>query len=189
MASKVDQSRACAEGDIAGHDINNTTINNFTAPQAAKVIEQLLQKLHAEMEQDQKVHDTIERLQRFHRQRSHDGVNGLEAKLQAGNREAEYLDAIEMKEMFAKLLEEWSLYASAQQIFAYLLARAEQQFRSIILPQLHELDIISVNKLMTEFIVEPTVNECGASVFEVDHNVAMGMIYWLAEQCFVRWHK
>ncbi len=27
--------------------------------------------------------------------------------------------------MFAKLLERWSLYASAQQIFVYLLARAD----------------------------------------------------------------
>ncbi|WP_368039360.1 MULTISPECIES: ABC-three component system protein [unclassified Tardiphaga] len=37
--------------------------------------------------------------------------------------------------------------------------------------------------------MEPTVSECGASVFEIDHNTALGMVYWLAEQCFVRWHR
>ncbi|MEA2876057.1 MAG: hypothetical protein QOF14_1253 [Hyphomicrobiales bacterium] len=185
---RVDQSQAHAQRDIVGRDLNQTT-NNYAAPQAAGVIEQLLVKLHHEMEQDVKVRDTIERLQRFYTQRAHDGINGLQAKLTAGGRESSYLDAIEMKEMFAKLLERWSLYASAQQIFVHLLARAERQFNDVILPQLGVLDVTGGNKLVFDLIVEPTVTECGASVFEIDHNTAMGMIYWLAEQCFVRWHK
>ena len=94
-----------------------------------------------------------------------------------------------MKEMFAKLLDQWSLYASAQQIFVFLLARAERQFNDIILPQVPVLDAVGINKLTNELIVEPAVIECGASVFELDHNTALGMVYWLAEQCFVRWHK
>jgi hypothetical protein len=184
----VDQSHAGAARDIVGRDINNTTINN-AAPRAAGIVEQLLQKLSAEKNHDQKVRDTIARLQRYYVQRAHDGVTGLEAKLKAAGREQQYIDAIEMKEMFAKLLEQWSLYASAQQIFVYLLARAERQFNDIILPQIPTLDLVGVNKLMRHLIIEPTVRDCGASVFEIDDNTAMGMIYWLAEQCFVRWHE
>ncbi len=148
-----------------------------------------MQKLNAELEGDEQVRHTIEKLQRYYTNRARDGVVGLEAKLIKAGREQTYLDAIEMKEMFAKLLEQWSLYASAQQIFVYLLARAERQFNDLILPQIPALDTAGVNALVNDLIVEPTVMECGASVFEIDHNTAMGMIYWLAEQCFVRWHK
>jgi hypothetical protein len=183
--SSTDQSGSCAGGNIAGRDINTTIIQAH----AAGVVEQLLQKLKIEKEQDQQSTERIERLQRYYVQRAHDGVNGLEAKLARSGRQQTYLDAIETKEMFAKLLEQWSLYASAQQIFVFLLARAERLFNDIVLPQISNLSSVEVNQLMNELIIEPTVQECGASVFEVDHNVAMGMVYWLAEQCFIRWHE
>jgi C-terminal domain 9 of the ABC-three component (ABC-3C) systems len=186
-SSGVNQTGASASGNIAGRDVNTTVVN--VASQAAGIVEQLLQKLKIEKDQDQTSMERIERLQRFYIQRAHDGVNGLEAKLAHCGRQDSYLDAIEMKEMFAKLLEKWSLYFSAQQIFVYLLARAERHFNDIILPQIPDLSPVQVNQLMNRLIVEPTVQDCGASVFEIDHNVAMGMIYWLAEQCFVRWHK
>jgi C-terminal domain 9 of the ABC-three component (ABC-3C) systems len=70
-----------------------------------------------------------------------------------------------------------------------LLARAERQFNDVILPQVTKLDAVGINQLTNELIVEPAVMECGASVFQLDHNTALGMVYWLAEQCFVRWHK
>jgi hypothetical protein len=184
---RVDQSEARAEGDIAGRDVNKT-INNFAAPREATVVEQLLVRLNAEIEQNQQVRSTIERLQRFYERRAHDGVVGLQAKLEVAGREGEYEDAIEMKEMFVKLLERWSLYHSAQHIFAHLLARAEVTFKSVILPRVGADSDVVINQMVLERIVEPTVGECGASVFEVDHMTAMGMIYWLAEQCFVRWH-
>jgi hypothetical protein len=184
--SGVDQTRASAGRDIAGRDIN-TTINN--APYAAGVVEKLLEKLQVETEHDQHSRERIERLQRYYIKRAHDGIVGLEAKLTQAGRQASYMDAIEMKEMFAKLLEQWSLYGSAQQIFVFLLARAERHFNDIILPQLSDMSAVEINQLMNELIVEPTVQDCGASVFEMDHNVAMGMVYWLAEQCFVRWHE
>jgi hypothetical protein len=188
VSGVVDQSGARAEGNISGRDINKT-IHNYAAPRAAGIIEVLLQRLNDEMAQDKKIRETLHRLQRFYKQRAPDGVIGLEAKLHASGRQTYYMDAIEMKEMFVKLLEQWSLYASAQQIFIHLLARAERHFNDLILPQIASLNVVEINKLMNELIVEPTVAECGASVIELDHNTAMGMIYWLAEQCFVRWHK
>jgi hypothetical protein len=187
----VDQSNATAQGDIAARDIYKISnyVGDHSAPQAAGIVEQLLQKLTDELKNDQKAQDTIERLQRYYANRSHDGILGLKAKLEHAGRKATYDDAIEMKEMFVKLLHQWSLYASAQQIFVYLLARAERHFNDIILPQIPALDMAGVNSLVNKLIVEPTVHECGASVFEIDHNTALGMVYWLAEQCFVRWHK
>jgi ABC-3C protein len=187
----VDQSHAVAEGDIAARDIYK--INNYlsgeSAPRAAGIVEQLLQRLNNELKNDQKVQNTIEKLQRYYNNKPYDGIVGLEAKLMHVGREASYIDAIEMKEMFVKLLDQWSFYASAQQIFVHLLARTERHFNDIILPQIPTLAVAEVNSLVNSLIVEPTVQECGASVFEIDHNTALGMVYWLAEQCFVRWHK
>jgi len=184
--SAVNQTRATAEGSIAGRDINNTV--NINSPHSATVVERLLVSLQSEMNDERRIQITIEKLQRFYTKHSVDGIDGLEAKLERSGRSAYYYDAIELKEMFAKLLERWSLYESAQQIFVYLLARAERRFNDIIHPQVSNSDIACINGLVDRLIVEPTVNECGATVFSIDHNVATGMVYWLAEQCFVRWH-
>ena len=153
-SSGVNQTGASAGGNIAGRDVNTTVV---VAQHAAGIVEQLLRKLSAEKDQDQQSLDRIERLQRYYIQRAHDGVNGLEAKLTHSGRQASYMDAIEMKEMFAKLLEQWSLYASAQQIFVYLLARAERQFNDLILPQISDLDPIAINQLMNHLIVSQCV--------------------------------
>jgi len=186
--SSAQQSRASAGRDLAGRDINNITHYN-SAPRAAGVVEQLLEKLQLEIDQNAQAREVVDKLQRYYQKRAHDDVIGLEAKLIKAGRSDSYFDAIEMKEMFAKLLDEWSLYASAQQIFIFLLARAERQFNDIILPKVSILDSVAISQLTNELIVEPAVLECGASVFHLDHNTALGMVYWLAEQCFIRWHK
>ena len=184
---QVDQSGATARGDIVAGDKVETHIHSGVAP--VGVVEKLLEKLHAEMAKSANTRHIIESLARYYEERSHDGVKGLKNKLDAAGRSAEYADAIEKKEMFAKLLEKWSLYSSAQEIFVHLLARAEHEFNLIIYPQLSNLEPFEVNQLVTDKIVVPTVAECGSTVFNVNHGTAMGMIYWLAEQCFVRWHQ
>ena len=75
-----------------------------------------------------------------------------------------------------------------QEIFAYLLAKAEHEFTYIIRPQLCDKSKIEVNVLVRDRIIVPIIEECGATVFSINHSTAMGMVYWLAEQCFVRWH-
>ena len=187
MAVQVDQKHASAQGDIVGHD---KTENHFHLPLSRPgIVEQLLEKLQAEISKNEKVRYTVEALAHFQTRHSHDGVNGLEAKLKAGGREHEYLDALEKKELFAKLLERWSLYASAQEIFAYLLAKVEYEFNQFVYPQIPQLDKVGVNQLVKQHVVVPTIEECGTTVFTLNHGTAMGMLYWLAEQCFVRWHQ
>ena len=130
----------------------------------------------------------LKRLQRYHGGKVVDGVKGLEAKLTHVGRTEEIEDALERKESFAKMLDEWSLYSSAQEIFIHLLAKSEHLFNTEILPEISKLSDVDVNRRINQLIVEPTVHECGASLFKIDHFVAMGMVYWLAEQCFVKWH-
>lgn len=187
MTLKVDQAGAAAHGDIVGRDKHEH--HHYPIERSTGVVEQLPEKLQHEVANNEHVKNTIEALAYFHSRRSHDGVDGLEAKLEIANRSDEYLDAIEKKELFAKLLERWSLYESAQEIFAYLLAKAEYEFTYVIRPQLPGMSKVRANELVRDQIVVPIVEECCTSVFSINHSTAMGMIYWLAEQCFVRWHS
>ena len=161
MTTSVIQEGAIAGGDVVGGD----KVVHFHPPAAAGVVGQLLAKLQAEIDANEKVRHTIEALARFHKKRSDDGVEGLEAKLAAGGRSDEYFAALEKKEMFVKLIERWSLYASAQEIFVYLLAQAEHHFNLKVYPQIPGLSQVQVNSLIDDLIVVPTINQYGASVF------------------------
>jgi hypothetical protein len=186
MSLKVDQKGASAGRDLIGRDKYEN--HYHSGPTPTGIVDQLLKKLQDEVANNVHVRDTVEVLAHFRSKRAHDGIHGLEAKLKVAGREDELLAAIEKKELFAKLLDRWSLYASAQEIFAYLLAKAEHEFTYVIHPQLDGLSKVEVNKLVRDTIIVPVVQECGSSVFVINHSTAMGMVYWLAEQCFVRWH-
>lgn len=187
----VSQRGVWAGGDVVAGD--KTTTNNMyfitPPPSSAGFIIQLQEKLKNEMEANAQIRHTVENLQYFYERRAHDGVEGLEAKLIRADREYEMYTAFEKKERFAKLLEKWALYASAQELFAYMLAKAEYEFTMFVLPELGKLDQVAINQLVTDRIVVPTINECGCGIFTLNHSVVMGMVYWLAEQCFVRWHQ
>jgi hypothetical protein len=113
MTTGVNQTGASARGDVVGHD--KTEFHYHAAASSIGVVAQLLKKLEEEVAQNEEVKTLIETLAHYHKRHSHDGVDGLQSKLIAGGRSSEYLDAIAKKELFVKLLEKWSLYASAQQ--------------------------------------------------------------------------
>ena len=185
--SKVDQSRANAGGDVVAGD---KVTNHFHSPiPPSSAISALLEKLQEEISSNSAVQYKIEQLQRFFEKRSHDGLDGLEAKLKAGNRSSEIFFALEKKEEFVKLIERWSLYLSAQELFVFILAKIEYEFNLFIVPKLGNLDECDVNQLVHDRIVEPTLAQCGNGAISLNHGLVMGMVYWLAEQCFVRWHK
>lgn len=178
-----------AGSNVGGHQVaGDYRPTIYEARRSAGIVEQLLVKLHHELEHNIRASDILTRLQRYHGGLITDEVRGLTAKLERAGRFGEIETAIERKEMFAKLLEQWSLYASAQEIFAYILAKAEHYFTSEILPEIGYLSDVEINQKMNMLIVTPTVEECGATVFQIDHLTAMGMVYWLGEQCFIRWH-
>lgn len=186
--SHIDQSNSnVTNGDMVA---GNKLALDLRRPVATSKIEALKARLLEEIGQDATATKIIEELQIFYNRRpSSDGINGLEEKLKVSGREFETVDALEQKEMFAKLLTRWSMYVSAQLIFAHLLSRAVQEFRSFIQPNLQCLDITSYNALVSEKIVKPLVDEVGEGSIRFNDLVSMGMYYWLAEQCFVRWHR
>lgn len=176
------QQGAKAGGNIAGRDYYNLEPKK-------SLVEKLLIKLREQYDCSDKTQITIDELARYHTRRASDGINGLEAKLKASGRSDYYEEAIEKKEMFAKLLERWSLYSSAQEIFAHILARAENEFTHVVYGQIPAKTPEEINALVMDRIVNPIVEECGGDLMSVNHNLVQGMVYWLAEQCFIKWHK
>jgi C-terminal domain 9 of the ABC-three component (ABC-3C) systems len=183
----IDQSGSTAGADIVARDKIEIHYHPESAPPG--IVDKLISKLQSEIKENIHVQHTIDALANYQKRRSFDGIDGLEAKLTAANRQQEVWDALDKKEQFAKLLQKWSLYASAQEIFAYLLAKAEFEFNHFIHPKIQSLSAIEVDQMVHDRIVQSTINECGVDVFVLNHGTAMGMLYWLAEQCFVRWHK
>ncbi len=179
----VNQSGATSGRDMAARDI----IHNY-APSTAGMIEKLLATLEKQIANNE-TSDLIEDLVRYHRGKAVDDIVGLEKKLQASGQAYAYLDAIEKKEMFAKLLEKFALYSSAQQIFAHFLAKVETEFNAVIYPDIPVRSISETNMMIMDRIVHPIVEELGCGVFHVTANHVLGMVYWLAELCFIRWHR
>ncbi|WP_425989265.1 ABC-three component system protein [Ensifer sp. R-19] len=178
----VDQRSARAERDVIGRDKNVI----IEAPKT--MVEKLLHRLREQYDSSDETKITIDELARYHVRRSQDGIQGLENKLIAANMSHYYDDAIEKKEMFAKLLERWSLYSSAQAIFVHILAKTEAEFSHVIYPQIPKLSECEMNAMIMDRIVNPVVEECNSELMTISHNIVLGMVYWLAEQCFIRWH-
>ena len=183
----TNQEGAVAGGDVVGRD----KIENNFYQQVAKAtkLEKLKAKLQAEIDSEQKLDGLIDRLKSYQPILPDDGIVGLEAKLEKAGRSAQKIQALRMKERFAKLLERWSLYASAQEIFVHVLAIAEMRFTQYISPQIGILSAIELDGIVEERILTPIVEDIGVEVFTMDHAEAMGLIYWLAEQCRIRWHQ
>jgi len=175
------QQNARASGSIVGRDYYNVEAKKG-------LVEKLLHKLKEQYDCNEQTQSTIDELARYHTRRAPDGIDGLEAKLNASGRSAYYDDAIEKKEMFAKLLERWSLYSSAQEIFVHILAKAENEFTQVIYGQIPKKEPEEINAMVIDRIVNPIVEECGGDLLAVNHNLVQGMVYWLAEQCFIKWH-
>lgn len=178
----VNQGGAVAGGDVVGRDKYI-----YEAPKS--MIEKLLIRLKEQYECNDQVQETIDELARYHSRRASDGIFGLEAKLIAAGKSSIYDDAIEKKEMFAKLLQKWSLYSSAQMIFVHILAKAENEFNSVVYLEIPTKTEAEINALVLDRIVNPIVEECSSELMGVSYNLVQGMIYWLAEQCFIKWHQ
>lgn len=184
----INQKGAQAGGDIVAG--NKTEIHKHVASTIKpSKLEQLKIRLQREVEDGRCSATLIEQLQNFQKRIPADGIEGLVAKLEVSGRASQIITALEMKEQFAKLLERWSLYGSAQEIFVHLLAMAEYKYSHHISPLVPSLDQVTVDELIEEKIIIPAIEEVGIDVFSLDHHTAMGMVYWLAEQCRVRWHQ
>lgn len=131
----------------------------------------------------------IDDLQMFQNRRSSSRLVGLEAKLKEAEREDQLESAQEKKELFAKLLAKMQHYPAAQQLFALFLARINDVFENNIIPHVSSLDRQQIDQIIEDKILQPTISDMGSGFehFTINHAHIRGMIYWLADRCYVRW--
>ncbi|KQS91126.1 hypothetical protein ASG42_11620 [Rhizobium sp. Leaf391] len=183
----IEAGRDNAGGSITNTNSNNHVFNvNFADEKSP--IAAWMALLAEEIKTNQHVSDFIDTLQMYHEKHSHDGIDGLEAKLTHSGRSGETSLALRKKELFTRLLARYSMFDSAQQIFAYLLSKVEQDFRSYVLPNLAGSSAAEIDHLFGDYLIAPCANEIKSGVFCLNAAIATGMVYWLAEQCYIRWH-
>lgn len=182
--SSVDQRRASPGGDAVGRD-KITTIHHS---ERRSQIDGWLDRLADELRENAEVRNFVDSLQYYFQAVAHDSIVGLEAKLDHAGRSFQKRSALRKKEAFSKLLEEWQAYPAAQEIFAYFLSKIEAAFETQIIPMLGSSSIEEIDITIMEKMVEPIIHEMGCGPFMLNYNNVSGMVYWLAEQCYIRWH-
>lgn len=150
----------------------------------------LLKKLNKEIEDGTHSDGFIDDLQMFIDQREDEETPGLEGKLLKVNRGDEVQIAMHKKECFSKILARFTHFPSAQMIFAFFLSRIHEVFDGQIMHQGTTLPRHEVEKIVEQQIIQPTLSDMGSD-FEhltLTPTHVRGMIFWLADKCWVRWH-
>lgn len=188
MSGDQDFSGASAGQNIVGGNL--TQFNNYAPANGNKnVISSLISKLEKEIADDVQRSGWIDGLVCFEEPLKVDHVDGLEAKLEAAGMSDRRITAFRQKEMFAKFLEKRALYDAAQQLLALCLHRIWADFDAYVHPSCGSVRCADLNKIIHEKVITPVVGEYGCTAFPLNHSLVLGMTYWLADRCYVRWHR
>src|ERR1035437_8467344 len=136
--SEITQKNLQVAGSNAGRDLtiqNTVTISNSptinTHPGKAFII-QLVERYRKEKENNVVFRQTVEKLEHFQNQADAGLILTLEEKLQQGGRGDLTRFALQTKEMFTKKLAKYSMYESAQEIHAFLLAEVYARYHEYV---------------------------------------------------------
>lgn len=184
-SGNVDQRGATPGGDVIGRDKNISVHTTERRTQIDGWLDRLAEELRGNVE----MRDLVDSLQYYFQQNPYDEFVGLEAKLERAGRSGQKHSALRKKEAFSKLLEEWRSYPAAQEIIAYFLTKIEVAFETQIIPLLNSSSITDIDSEILQKLITPVVEEMGCGPFMLNYGHVNGMVYWLAEQCYIRWHS
>ncbi|MGO4355085.1 ABC-three component system protein [Rhizobium sp. RAF36] len=190
LVSTSDLSKSHVSGDQAGNNI--TKITNYNQIDGAKPsqVNRLLKLLSDQISKDESMVGFVDDLQFFIDNRDGEAVVGLKDKLEVCGRGAAFNDAKKKKELFAKLLMRFERFSSAQQLFAYIMAAIHETFDTKIIPSTSSLTAVEIDAMIESEIVDKVMAEIGegSDHMTLNRTHIKGMIYWLADKCYVRWH-
>lgn len=148
----------------------------------------LMERLADEIRRNEHVQNFVAELQLYYEHQSYDGIDGLENKLQHAGRASQISKAIRKKELFVRLLDDFSMFDSAQHVFVHVLSKMEADFDAYVLPHLGQMSDADIDVLINERLITPATHQGVVGAFTLNAAITAGMVYWLAEQCFIRWH-
>lgn len=153
----------------------------------------LLQRLSSEINQEQKQNMELflGDLYLYVQKRDQEDDDDLETKLRSANRTAEFTNAERSLEAFNMLLEEYQYFPSGQKLFGYFLGRIHDVFCFQILNRIASLNDADIDTIIQREIIDKTISDMGEGFehFVLTHKHVRGMIYYLADRCYVRWDK
>jgi hypothetical protein len=192
--STVAQTGNTIGGDNAGGNISKPTYNISAGPGATNstsaIIERLTHRYRHEKENNVVFRETVERLEHYQTQVVDGLPLTLEEKLKNGGRKDLIGFAKRTKEMFAKKLARHSLYESAQEVHACLLAEVYCRFHEFVYPHVSgAANIVAVNALIRLHIVDPLLAALGENAFNFYSDDIYGMLYFLTGTCHIKWTK
>lgn len=190
LVSTSNLSKSQVSGDQAGNNITKITNYNQIDGVKSSQINRLLKLLSEQISKDDAMVGFVDDLQFFIDNRDGETVVGLQQKLEFCGRGAAFNDAKKKKEFFAKLLMRFERFSSAQQLFAYIMATIHETFETKIIPSTQSLSQKEIDAMIEDEIVDKIITELGegSDHMTLNRTHIKGMIYWLADKCYVRWH-
>lgn len=190
IVSNSDLSKSHVGGDQAGNNITKITNYNQIDGARPSQVNRLLKLLSDQISKDESMVGFVDDLQFFIDHRDGETVVGLKQKLEHCGRGAIFSDAKKKKELFAKLLMRFERFSSAQQLFAYIMAMIHETFDTKIIPSTSILSPHDIDAMIDAEIVDKILADVGegSDHMTLNRTHIKGMIYWLADKCYVRWH-
>ena len=182
--NSVDQSGATAGNKVVGRDDKSVTVYSGGNVH----VRELVRKLDTEIASAKLRNNLIDSLQFFEEPFAPDGVLGLEQKLAKSGQAEKIPMAVRHKEMFAKFLSKYALYGAAQELLALCLHRIHLEFETKVHPKCDDMSRSELDEMILSDVIHCVVKEYGLGTFALNHGLVLGMTYWLAERCYVRWH-
>jgi hypothetical protein len=192
-SNKVDQSNIDAGGDVAARDINKTThIHLPSSPIVYREnvkLRELVEEHKKEKELDSDYKEFSEKLNDFLNRKVEGKLRNLEEKLSDGKREHCIEYAMEVKESVTKKIMLNSHYASAQNIFTYLLSNIRAAFLHRVASRIKSgrFECYEIDDFVTENIIEPTLASMDGCSLSIEIDEIYGLLYILTGNCYVEW--
>ena len=187
MAEHKDMQQKAGDGSTQYQSGGDMTINNHKSKTRLST---LFKKLTSEFNEGDEITHIIDELQSYTSQRD---IIGLEQKLIDGNR-SHLFDAMSWyKQEYAKKLEKFQFYPSAQKIHSIVLAIVLDKFSAHITPMINQgADEAEISKKISEEVVTPIFKIIEEEGFEDIMGLTMsdinGMVYYLTGKCHIKWN-
>ncbi|MEQ9062775.1 MAG: hypothetical protein RIE58_01265 [Vicingaceae bacterium] len=177
-------------GDLTGRDkIDNRSLNINTIYERSAYLQELYEKFEEEKKTNPGLQELCDDLDYFNSRIEDEEIQGLDAKLIAGNREKILKHATRWKEKFHMKLIKTSQYSKvAQDINVHILTKVERSFMMDVYTMIcNDESEETINALIDEKIIKPVMADLGINLFKYDEGDVMGMIFFLTGNCHIKW--
>lgn len=185
MADMRQEGNTVTNGNLAGRDINVTTVE---APSQMPLLKTLCENLREEVAANKTVQERLETLTMYDTTVDANISLSLSDKFDQAGRHHEVPRATQGKEYFYKLLTRFQLYFSAQRILEILLADVHVRFEQYVYPAIRSGESPQViDSLVHDRIVDPIMRMIEDDTLPMNKLYIRGMIYYLTSHCHLRW--